>query len=71
MALTWLSTLLPTTAGINAMVKFNQMGAHLSEASAEIWNLALLALLYGGATAWRYAPTAPSKVPGARAAQAR
>ena len=60
-ALTWLAKLLPTTAGINAMVKFNQMGAHLSEASAEIWNLALLALLYGCATAWRYAPTALSQ----------
>lgn len=52
--LAWLATLLPTTPGITAMVKFNQMGAQLSEAVPELSNLTFLALLYGGLTVWRY-----------------
>jgi len=52
--LLWLAKLLPSTAGITAMVKFNQMGARVDEAAGELSNLALLVLLYGGLAAWRY-----------------
>jgi len=54
--LVWLANLLPSTAGITAMVKFNQMGARVDEAGGELWNLALLALVYGGLAMWRYHP---------------
>ena len=52
--LLWLAKLLPSTAGITAMVKFNQMGAQVDEAAGELLNLALLVLLYGGLALWRY-----------------
>jgi len=52
--LLWLAKLLPSTAGITAMVKFNQMGARVDEAVGELSNLALLVLLYGGLAMWRY-----------------
>jgi len=48
--------MLPSTPGINAMVKLNQMGARLPEVSAELANLAMLALLYGALAMWRYRP---------------
>lgn len=54
--LVWLAKLLPSTAGINAMVKFNQMGSHVDEAAGELWNLALLIVLYGALAIWRYRP---------------
>ncbi len=54
--LAWLAKLLPSTAGITAMVKFNQMGARVDEAAGELWNLALLVLVYGGLAMWRYQP---------------
>ena len=54
---TWTAKLLPTTSGINAMIKFNQMGSRLSEAAPELLNLAVLVLLYGGLILWRYRPT--------------
>lgn len=38
------------------MVKLNQMGAQLPEVSAELANLAMLALLYGALAMWRYRP---------------
>lgn len=46
--------MLPSTPGINVMVKLNQMGAQLSEVTAELINLALLALFYGVLSMWRY-----------------
>jgi ABC-2 type transport system permease protein len=49
-----LASLLPSTAGITAMVKFNQMGARVDEASGDLSTLALLVLLYGGLAMWRY-----------------
>lgn len=55
-ALAWLGKLVPSTSGIEAMVKLNQMGASLAEAAPELCNLALLALLYGALAAWRYRP---------------
>jgi ABC-2 type transport system permease protein len=54
--LVWLARLLPSTAGITAMVKFNQMGARVDEAAGQLWNLALLVVLYGGLAVWRYRP---------------
>ena len=54
--LAWLSKLVPSTPGINAMVKLNQMGASLAEAAPELCNLALLAVLYAALAAWRYRP---------------
>lgn len=47
-----LAALLPSTAGVTAMVKLNQMGAHLSEARAELWNLAALVIGYGALAVW-------------------
>lgn len=38
------------------MVKLNQMGAQLPEVSAELTNLAQLALFYGTLAMWRYRP---------------
>ena len=55
--LAWLAKLLPSTAGITAMVKFNQMGARVGEAAGELWTLALLVVLYGGLAMWRYGPS--------------
>lgn len=46
--------LLPTTAGITAMVKFNQMGASLQEAAPQLLNLFLLVVLYGLLVLWRF-----------------
>ena len=48
-----LATLLPTTAGINAIVRTQQMGARVPEVGGELLNLLLLALLYGALAAWR------------------
>ena len=59
--LVWVAKLLPSTPGINAMVKFNQMGAQVGEAADELANLALLVLLYGGLAIWLYRPTAPMR----------
>ena len=58
--LAWLAKLVPSTPGINAMVKLNQMGASVAEAAPELCNLALLVLLYGTLAAWRYRPQACS-----------
>lgn len=52
-ALVALATLLPTTAGINAIVRTQQMGARVPEVGGELLNLLLLALLYGALAAWR------------------
>lgn len=54
--LAWSARLLPSTPGINAMVKLNQMGASLAEAAPELANLAVLAVLYGALAVWRYRP---------------
>lgn len=51
-----IAQLVPSTPGINALVKLNQMGARLPEVSAELANLAVLALLYGALAIWRYRP---------------
>jgi ABC-2 type transport system permease protein len=54
--LVWIAKLLPTTAGINAMVRLNQMGASVIEVAPQLFNLAVLTLLYGTLAVWRFRP---------------
>jgi ABC-2 type transport system permease protein len=61
--LMWLAKLVPSTPGINLMVKCNQMGASLAEAAPEVINLALLLALYGALALWRYRPSAARRMP--------
>ncbi|MFY9179195.1 MAG: ABC transporter permease [Venatoribacter sp.] len=49
-----LSKLIPSTAGINLMIKTTQFGASWNEARTELINLLGLILLYGGLGWWRY-----------------
>ncbi|WP_303638398.1 ABC transporter permease [Stenotrophomonas tuberculopleuritidis] len=51
--LVWLAQLLPTTSGINLMVRLNQMDASLAEVSHELITLAVLLVLYGALALWR------------------
>ena len=51
--LVWLAQLLPTTSGINLMVRLNQMDARLDEVSRELATLAALLVIYGGLAIWR------------------
>ncbi len=60
MWLNWIAKLVPTTSGINAIVKVNAMGAHVREVLPELATLALLAAGYGVLAWWRYRPTASS-----------
>jgi ABC-2 type transport system permease protein len=52
--LVWFAKIIPSTAGINMMVKITQYGAPLSAAKNEIINLLVLILVYGGLGWWRY-----------------
>lgn len=52
--LTKIALAFPTTSGINAMVKLDQMGASVGETSRELATLAVLAVVYGTLAAWRY-----------------
>ncbi|ALN93771.1 ABC-2 type transporter family protein [Lysobacter gummosus] len=52
--LLWPAKLVPTTAGINVMVKINAMGASLDEVLPELGTLTLLAVVYGALAMWRY-----------------
>ncbi|MGV8940279.1 MAG: ABC transporter permease [Lysobacter sp.] len=66
-----IAQLVPSTPGINALVKLNQMGARLPEVSAELANLALLALLallYGALARWRCGATGRVRMAVARTA---
>jgi ABC-2 type transport system permease protein len=58
----FVAKLVPTTPGITASIKLNQIGASVAEAAPELAHLALLALLYGGLAFWRYRK--PSTTPG-------
>lgn len=51
--------LLPSTAGINAMVRLNQMGASLSDVLPQLATLAGLVVGYGALALWRYRRAAP------------
>jgi len=46
--LTALSWIVPSTPGIQAMIKLNQMGAHTREVAPELGVLAVQVLVYGG-----------------------
>jgi ABC-2 type transport system permease protein len=59
-ALTWMVKLLPTTAGIGALVKASQSGASAREVAPELANRVALALLYGSVATWRYRRLDPS-----------
>lgn len=52
--LLWLAKLLPSTPGINIMVKFNQLGASFAEAAWEMANLLVLIVVFGVLAWWRY-----------------
>jgi ABC-2 type transport system permease protein len=56
-ALTALARLLPTTSGLNALVKLSQMGARVSEVGVELAILLLLIAVYGSLAAWRLSET--------------
>ena len=58
--LVWLAQLLPTTSGINLMVRLNQMDARLADVGHELATLAVLLLLYGGLAAWRLLGNEPA-----------
>ncbi|MGA6148044.1 MULTISPECIES: ABC transporter permease [unclassified Stenotrophomonas] len=55
-ALVALSQLLPTTSGINVVVRMNQMEASVADVARELWTLVGLAVLYGGLAIWRLGP---------------
>src|SRR5690606_11877096 len=52
--LLWLAKLLPSTPGINIMVKFNPLGASFAEAAWEMANLLVLIVVFGVLAWWRY-----------------
>ena len=56
--LVWLSTLLPTTSGIQGFIKLNQMGATWQEARPQVINLLVLAVVYTGVAWWAAAQRA-------------
>ncbi|TBR39541.1 MULTISPECIES: ABC transporter permease [Dyella] len=58
-AMGWLGKLAPSTPGIQAMVKLNQMGASLRDIAPELGQMALLVVLYGGLGAWRLLALSP------------
>ena len=51
--LAWLAQALPSTAGVQVLVKANQMQASLADVAPELATLALLALGYGALAAHR------------------
>ncbi|MNI53750.1 ABC-2 family transporter protein [compost metagenome] len=51
--LVWLAQLLPTTSGINLMVRLNQMDASLAEVRHELITLTALLVLYSALALWR------------------
>ena len=52
--LTIFAKVLPTTSGINAMIKLNQMGASVRETSSELLTLVALAIVYTTLSMWFY-----------------
>lgn len=48
-----LGKLVPTTPGIQAMVKLNQMGASVRDIAPELMQLTILIVLYGSLATWR------------------
>ena len=58
----WLSRLVPTTPGINAMIQLHSMGASIAEARLELLNLAGLTVLYGTLAWWRFCPKTQRRI---------
>src|SRR5690554_895883 len=52
--LVWISKVLPSTAGINLMVKITHYGEPLSSYKKEILILVMIILVFGGLGWWRY-----------------
>ncbi len=52
--LVWFSKIIPSTSGINLMIKFNQLGATFNEAASELVNLVVLIVVYGSLAWWRF-----------------
>ncbi len=63
-ALVALARLLPTTSGMNMMVRLNQMDASLGEVRHELGTLLALVVLYGGLALWRYRATSAAPAGG-------
>jgi ABC-2 type transport system permease protein len=61
--LIWISYPLPSTHGIQALLKFNQMGASWREASSEVIRLALVTAAYTGVAWWLATRRAPGTSP--------
>ena len=59
--LIWFSYLLPSTHGIQALLKFNQMGASWVEAAPEALRLLLVTAAYVGVAWWMASRRAPGK----------
>ena len=59
----WFSYLLPSTHGIQALLKFNQMGASWREASPQVIRLLLVTLAYIGLAWWMASRRAPGICP--------
>jgi len=59
--LTWLSYLLPSTHGIQLMLKFNQMGASWRESATELARLLILTCAYVLLAWWMAARRAPGR----------
>ena len=57
----WFSYLLPSTHGIQALLKFNQMGASLREAGPEVLRLLAVTVAYVGIAWWMAARRAPGR----------
>lgn len=58
-----LAHLLPSTPGVQGLVKINQMHAAVSEVRPELWTLLALAALYGALAWWRLRPTSRAPTP--------
>ncbi len=57
----WLARLFPTTPGLELMVGLNQMGGSLADYAAALFNLAVLAAIFGALAFWRW--TSPRGLP--------
>lgn len=62
--LAWLAQWLPSTAGVQALVKANQMQAGLADVAPELATLALLTLGYGALAAYRLLHRRPRDIAG-------
>ncbi len=57
--LVWMGKLVPSSSGINALIRSNEMGARIEEILPELVTLGVLIAVYGALTLWRYLPERP------------